>query len=65
MCELPIIRKVIDVGGSKAVTIPKSWLEYYKDKMGQPIQKVTIEVNNILQIAPFFPTPKKEIQQDV
>ena len=61
---MPIIRKVIDVGASKAVTIPKSWLDYYREKTGQPILKVTIEVNNVLQIAPFFPTSEKESSKD-
>jgi hypothetical protein len=62
---MPIIRKVIDVGASKAVTIPKSWLDYYRDKTGHSIQKVTIEVNNVLQIAPFFPVSEKEAVKTV
>jgi len=35
---MPIIRKVIDVGKtSKAVIIPKSWLEYYEKEEGSLI----------------------------
>jgi len=52
---MPIIRKVIDVGRSKAVTIPKTWLEYHEREVGRKIEYVTIEVNRTLKIAPYFP----------
>jgi len=57
---LPIIRKVIDVGRSKAVTIPKSWLQYYEKEKGETIKQVTIEVNEVLRIAPFLPKETKK-----
>lgn len=56
---MPIIRKIIDVGKtSKAVILPKSWLDYYEKEKGKSIEEVTIEVNEILKIAPFLPNPK-------
>jgi len=59
---MPIIRKVIEVGNSKAVCIPKSWFEYYEEKTGQRISKVTIEVNRVLKIKPLL--QKKESFSD-
>jgi len=52
---MPIVRKIIDVGKtSKAVIIPKSWLEFYEKQKGQPIESVAIEVNKILKISPLI-----------
>jgi len=58
---MPIIRKVILVGNSKAVCIPKSWFEYYEKETGQKISEVTIEVNRELKILPYI--PKKEPEE--
>lgn len=56
---MPIVRKVIEVGKtSRAVILPKSWLEYYEKEKGETIEEVTIEVNKILKIAPFLSKPK-------
>ncbi len=55
---MPIIRKVLDVGNSKAITIPKTWFEFYERKTGEKIHKVTMEVNRVLKIAPL-PKEKK------
>ena len=51
---MPIIRKVIQVGDSKAISIPKSWLEYYEKESGQKIESVAMEVNSVLTIKPIF-----------
>ena len=56
---MPIVRKIIEVGKtSKGVILPKSWLEYYENEAGEKIEKVTIEVNRVLTIAPLL--KKKE-----
>ena len=52
---MPIIRKVIEVGNSKAVCLPKSWFEYYEKETGQRISQVAIEVNRVLKIEPLLP----------
>lgn len=52
--KMPIIRKVIDVGRSKAVTIPKTWLDYYEKEAGKQIEAVAMEVNKVLTIKPIF-----------
>jgi antitoxin component of MazEF toxin-antitoxin module len=61
--KLPIIRKVIPIGKtSKAVIIPKSWLQFFEQESGQPIENVAIEVNRILKITPILQR-RKEIPE--
>ncbi len=57
---MPLIRKVIQIGTSKGVTLPKSWLEFYKEKTGQEIKEVTIEVNSFLKIQPYTKHEEEE-----
>ena len=53
--QVPIIRKVIQVGTSKAVSLPKSWLELIERETGKSIKEVAVEVNGILTIRPIIP----------
>jgi hypothetical protein len=57
---VPLIRKVIEVGTSRAVTIPKDWLEFYEKEFGKPIEEVAIEVNKVLKIIPLIPKDKRK-----
>jgi len=59
---MPIIRKIIQVGGSKAVSLPKSWLTFCENQCGRKITEVTMEVNGVLKIAPII--PKEIVQKD-
>jgi len=59
---MPIIRKIIQVGTSRAISIPKSWLDYYERETGVEIKEVAMEVNKILTITPILKN-KKERQQ--
>jgi antitoxin component of MazEF toxin-antitoxin module len=59
MIEVPLIQKIIQVGDSRAVTIPKSWLVYYERQSGQRINEVAVEVNGKLTIRPIL----KEAQE--
>ena len=52
---MPIIRKVVDVGRSRAVTIPKTWLEFFERELGHPIKFVSVEVDRELKILPYSP----------
>lgn len=52
---MPIVRKIIRVGQSKAVSLPKSWLEYYEKENDCNISEVGIEVNSVLKIFPILP----------
>jgi antitoxin component of MazEF toxin-antitoxin module len=55
---VPLIQKVIQVGDSRAVTIPKSWLAYYERQSGRCIKEVSVEVNGKLIIRPIIEEPK-------
>lgn len=57
---MPIIRKVVDIGNSKAVFLPRSWVTFYEEETGEKMRRVTIEVNRILRIAPLAHKEKKE-----
>lgn len=58
---MPIIRKILDVGpASKAVVLPKSWLEFYEQELGEEIESVTIEVNRKLTIEPYIRRHKEK-----
>lgn len=58
---MPMIRKLIGVGKtSRAVILPKSWLQFIEHKEGQSINHVTIEVNKVLVIAPLL---EKKLRQ--
>jgi len=57
---MPIVRKIIEIGKtSKAVILPKSWLEYYEKKTGQKIEEVAIEVDRVLTIQPLIEETRK------
>jgi hypothetical protein len=58
--NMPLIRKIIEVGTSRAVTIPKDWLEFYEKQFGKPIEEVAIEVNKVLKIIPLIPKEKRK-----
>jgi antitoxin component of MazEF toxin-antitoxin module len=47
---MPIIRKLIKVGDSKAVTIPSSWIEEIERRTGKPITEVMMELNGAITI---------------
>ena len=57
---MPIIRKVIRLGHSFAITIPKSWLIHYEQEKGQKIRELAIEVNGILKVSPVFDKQEKK-----
>jgi len=47
---LPLIRKIIKVGNSRAIVIPASWLRYHEDKQGK-ITEILMELDNIITLA--------------
>jgi len=44
-------RKIIEVGDSKAVTLPKKWLDFHKYK-GEEINEVSSLANDIVMVVP-------------
>ena len=59
---MPIVRSIINVGNSKAVTIPKSWLTNAEDQTGRKIIALAMEVNGTITIQPIF---EKETKQEI
>lgn len=55
---MPIVRKVMNLRTSKAICLPKSWLEYAERESGSKITEVAIEVDRILTITPILPEKK-------
>ncbi len=53
---MPIIRKLIKVGTSKAVIIPPSWIKCNEDKLGKQIDKLYMELDGIIKISVEDPT---------
>lgn len=51
---MPIIRKIIQIGNSRAITLPKSWLEFSETEIGEEIKAVAIEVDKVLTISPIL-----------
>ena len=48
---MPLVRKLIKVGNSRAIVIPPDWLRYHEDKSGQPVRIMFMEVNNVIILA--------------
>lgn len=57
---MPIIRKLIQVGASRAVSLPKSWLESAEKATGRKILAVALEVNGSITLQPIFETKKRK-----
>jgi antitoxin component of MazEF toxin-antitoxin module len=59
---MPLVRKLINVGNSRAVTIPPDWLKFYEDKTGVPITEVLMELNGeiTIYIAPQIKITEKQ-----
>ena len=51
--NLPIIRKVVRVGGSRGVTLPATWLQFLEQERGERLEFVVMEVNGDLLIRPY------------
>ena len=60
---MPLRRKLIKVGNSRAVVIPPDWLRYYEDKTGQPVEEILMELNNAITLT-VEETPTKTEKPD-
>ena len=56
---MPIIRKIMDVGNSKVISLPRSWLEFYEKEAGEKINLVLMEVDKELKVLPYIPKENK------
>ena len=60
---MPLVRKILPIGDSKGITLPKSWLENAEQEAGKKIIAVTMEVNGSITLNPVF-EKKGEKQSD-
>ena len=51
---MPIQRKIIQVGRSYAITLPKTWVENAEDQAGKKMVAVAMEVNGDIKLHPLF-----------
>lgn len=51
---MPITRKIIKLGDSRSISLPKSWLDYHEKQTGEEIREVAIEVDDCLKVTPIF-----------
>jgi antitoxin component of MazEF toxin-antitoxin module len=58
---MPITRSIHNLGNSKAVTIPKSWLTNAEDQTGRKVIAIAMEVSDKITLQPIF---EKEIKQE-
>ena len=59
---MPLVRKVFEIGNSKAITLPKSWFAFHEKETGQKIAEVAIEVDGILRVEPILEKKKGDSQ---
>ncbi len=55
---MPLVRKIIKVGNSRAIILPPDWLKYHENKTGQPLTEMLMEVDNVITL--ILPEPKKD-----
>ena len=56
---MPLIRKVLEVGNSRAVTSPKTWLDFYEKESGVKITHVCLETDGPkIILYPYFKKSK-------
>lgn len=52
---MPLIRRLVSCGKtSKAVILPKSWLQYHEKRNGKKISKIGMEINGKIVIWPIL-----------
>ncbi len=62
---MPIIRKMVQVGASKGVTLPKSWIEDAENTHGQKIEAIAMEINGLITLSPVFDPKTKKLKGGV
>ena len=51
---MPIERRIVRVGSSRAVTIPSSWIELLEKKHKAKVEGVAMEINTAIIIKPII-----------
>ena len=52
--KMPIIRKLLKIGNSQAITIPKSWITNAEKTGGCTIREISLEVDGEIIIRPVI-----------
>ena len=60
---MPIIRKMVQIGASKGVTLPKSWIEDAENTHGQKIEAIAMEINGLITLSPVFEPKTKKLRK--
>jgi len=58
-----ILKRLFQVGSSKAVIIPSEWLEWLKRKHGVEIREVLLEINREIRVIPVIPKRTAEREE--
>ena len=62
---MPIIRKIIKLKTSKAVCLPKSWIQYFERETGAEIKEVAITIiDGELRVSPILPKAEPKAEGD-
>lgn len=51
---MPILRKLVNVGYSKGITLPKSWIDNAEQQTGKKITAISMEIDGSIVIRPVF-----------
>lgn len=47
---MPIRKKLVNLGCSRGLIIPKEWLNYYEKKSGKPVEAVLLELDKCITV---------------
>jgi antitoxin component of MazEF toxin-antitoxin module len=61
---MPIIRKLVKVGESKGITIPKSWIESAEGEAEKKIVAIALEVDKVITLSPVFQKEKEAVKNE-
>ena len=57
---MPLKRRLVRVGNSRMISIPSDWLELSEKRIGQPVEELLMEVDNIITLTVAEPDKVKD-----
>ena len=61
---MPLIRSILNLGHSKAVTIPESWITNAETQTGRKVIALAMDVNTTITLKPIFEKETKPATQN-
>jgi len=58
---MPIEKKLIHLGRSRVISIPKTWLSLAEEKEGKKIISIAMEVDGCITLSPIFEKEKANV----